>query len=78
MNALGNGPSRKPVPPPMAEVIPFPAAHRRGEIRKLAARMMNFSAERAESHLRYQMWIKAETMRRRGVAEDEIARTGPQ
>jgi hypothetical protein len=57
-----------------SKIIPFPAAYRRGEIQKLAARMMNFSAERAESHLRHQIRIKAETMRRRGIAEDEIAR----
>lgn len=57
-----------------SKIIPFPAASRRAEIQKLAARMMNFSAERSESHLRHQIRIKAETMRRRGIAEDEIAR----
>jgi hypothetical protein len=58
------------------KIIPFPAAHRCGEIRKLAAQMMNFSAERAESYLRSQMRIKVETMRRRGIAEDETLRQG--
>jgi Family of unknown function (DUF6074) len=58
------------------KIIPFPAAHRCGEIRKLAAQMMNFSAERAESYLRSQMRIKVETMRRRGIAEGETLRQG--
>src|ERR1700730_8916318 len=61
---------------PPTKSVPIPPAHRCGEIRKRAARMMNFSAERAESHLRHQLRIKAETMRRRGIAEDEIARHG--
>src|SRR5947209_2409485 len=60
--------------PKGAQVIPFPAASRISLVQRIAARMANLSRKSAEGHLRRQLTIQAETMRRRGVDEHEIER----
>jgi hypothetical protein len=58
----------------VARVVPFPAARRHAFIHKQAGRMAALSRTRADAYLRQQLRIQADTMRRRGVAEETIGR----
>jgi hypothetical protein len=60
--------------PPTATVTPFPSARRGSFIRKQAERMKTLTPTHSDAHLRQQLKIQADTMRRRGVTEDVIAR----
>jgi hypothetical protein len=55
-----------------ATIIPFPIVRRRDFIRRHAARMAMLPEPTAEKHLAYQIRLQAETMRRRGIAADQI------
>jgi hypothetical protein len=55
-----------------AEVIPFPGVRRAAFIRKQAAHMASLSQAQGDAHLRQQLRIQAETMRRRGIDEEVI------
>jgi hypothetical protein len=57
-----------------ARLIPFPAARRADLVRRITARMTMLSLKSAEAHLRRQLEIQGETMRRRGIPERVIAR----
>jgi hypothetical protein len=61
-------------PAKTASVVPFPAARRRAFIRKHATRMAGLSRVHADAHLRQQLQIQTDTMRRRDVPETAIAR----
>ena len=56
----------------MAEIKPFPLARRCAFIRRHAARMAASSSSTAEKHLAYQLQVQAETMVRRGIAQDLV------
>jgi Family of unknown function (DUF6074) len=56
------------------KIIPFPIARRRAFVSKHAARMAVLSSTRADIHLRQQLQVQVDTMRRRGIAESEIVR----
>jgi Family of unknown function (DUF6074) len=54
-------------------VVSFPAARRGVFIHKHAARMATLSQARADAYLHQQLQLQAQTMRRRGIAEDVVA-----
>jgi hypothetical protein len=54
------------------KVVPFPAARRGAFIHKHAARMARLSQAQADAHLRQQLQVQAQTMQRRGIAEEVI------
>jgi hypothetical protein len=54
------------------KVVPFPAARRSAFIHKHAVLMAKSSQAKADAHLRQQLQIQAETMRRKGIADDVI------
>ena len=53
-------------------VIPFPCTRRRNFIRRHAARMAELSSEAAERHLRHQVRVQIEALRRKGVAPNLV------
>jgi hypothetical protein len=55
------------------KIVPFPADRRRAFIHKHAAIMARSSPAKADAHLRQQLQVQAETMRRKGIAEDVVA-----
>jgi Family of unknown function (DUF6074) len=55
------------------KVVPFPAARRGPFIHKHAARMATLSQTKADAYLHQQLQVQAQTMRRRGIAEEVIA-----
>jgi Family of unknown function (DUF6074) len=57
---------------PKAKLLPFPAARRTGEIRRLAEQMQQYSRELGEAHLKEQLQRKAAAMRIRGLTERQI------
>lgn len=59
---------------PGAQLLAFPAGRRVGEIRRLAEYMRRLSCEGGEAHLRLQLRLKAEALRRRGFSDDQVAR----
>ena len=58
----------------MATVIPFPLASRRVMIERQARYAAEINPDAAERHIQQQLKIQADSMRRRGVDEDIIAR----
>jgi hypothetical protein len=58
----------------MAEMIPFPLASRRMMIERQARYAAELNPDAGERHIRQQLQIQADAMRRRGVGEDLIAR----
>lgn len=57
-----------------AAVLPFPIARRQAFIRKQADHATCLNPDAAERYVQYQLQVQCEAMRRRGVAEDLIAR----
>jgi Family of unknown function (DUF6074) len=57
-----------------ATITPFPAARRSAFIRKHAERLATLTPTHADADLRHQLKIQADTMRRRGVAENVVVR----
>ncbi len=57
-----------------ATVVPFPIARRQAFIRKQADHATCLNPDAAERYVQYQLQVQCEAMRRRGVAEDLIAR----
>jgi Family of unknown function (DUF6074) len=69
---VDHAPPRGRRPRPSASVIAFPPARRYAFIRRHAARMAQMPAQRAESYLRQQLRIQAETAQRRGISAREV------
>jgi len=57
-----------------AEIIPFPLARRRAFIQRHAARIAEASATTARKLLAHSVQVQVDTMRRRGIGVDAIAR----
>jgi hypothetical protein len=57
-----------------ATILPFPIARRRAFIAKQADHALCLNPDSAERYLQYQLQVQRDAMRRRGVAEDLIAR----
>jgi hypothetical protein len=57
-----------------AAVLPFPIARRRAFIQKQADHATCLRPDVAGRYLEYQLQVQRDAMRRRGVAEDLIAR----
>jgi hypothetical protein len=57
-----------------AVIIPFPLARRQAFIRKQADHATCLNPDSAERYLEYQLQVQRDAMRRRGVADDLIAR----
>jgi len=57
-----------------AVVVPFPIVRRRGFIHKQAAHAAGMKPDSAVRYIEQQLLIQRDAMRRRGVAEDLIAR----
>ena len=57
-----------------AAVLPFPIARRRAFIQKQADHATCLHPDAAGRYLEYQLQVQRDAMRRRGVAEDLIAR----
>ncbi|EKS28155.1 DUF6074 family protein [Afipia felis] len=58
----------------MATILPFPLASRRVMIEKQARYAAELNPDAAERHIQQQLKVQADSMRRRGVDEDIIAR----
>jgi hypothetical protein len=57
-----------------AVVVPFPLASRRVMIQRQANYAAELSLDAAERHIQQQLKTQADTMRRRGIGEEIIAR----
>lgn len=57
-----------------ATILPYPIARRLAFIQKQADHATCLNPDAAERYLEYQMQVQRDAMRRRGVAEDLIAR----
>jgi hypothetical protein len=57
-----------------ASIVPFPVAERGAFIHKQAARIATLSQAQGDAHLRQQLRIQADAMRRKGVTEEIITR----
>jgi hypothetical protein len=57
-----------------ATILPYPIARRRTFIAKQADHATYLNPHAAERYLQYQLQMQGDAMRRRGVAEDLIAR----
>jgi hypothetical protein len=57
-----------------AMIVPFPMANRRSMILRQAQYAAMLSPAAAERHIRQQLKVQAQTMRRRGIDERLIAR----
>jgi Family of unknown function (DUF6074) len=57
-----------------AVIVPFPIVRRRAFIAKQADHATCLNPDAAERYLEYQLQVQRDAMRRRGVAEDLIAR----
>ncbi|WP_410712066.1 DUF6074 family protein [Bradyrhizobium sp. BEA-2-5] len=57
-----------------ARVIPFPITRRHSFIERQACRAAELSPDAGERHIRNQVQIQVDAMRRRGIGEDLIAR----
>ena len=57
-----------------ATVVPFPIAQRAAFIRKQADHATCLNPHAAERYLQYQLQVQCDAMRRRGIADDLIAR----
>lgn len=59
---------------PAAEVVPFPYIHRRVFIERQALRAAELNPDAGERHVRYQIQVQIDAMRRRGIGEELILR----
>jgi hypothetical protein len=57
-----------------ATMIPFPIIRRHGFIEKQAAHAASMNPDAAARYVEYQIQVQRDAMRRRGVAENLIAR----
>jgi hypothetical protein len=57
-----------------AKVLPFPILRRHGFIEKQAAHAASMNPEASARYIEYQIQVQRDAMRRRGIAEDLIAR----
>jgi hypothetical protein len=57
-----------------ALIVPFPIARRQAFIQKQADHATCLNPDAAARYLQYQLQVQGDAMRRRGVAEDLIAR----
>ncbi|MFK4538008.1 hypothetical protein ABIA00_006191 [Bradyrhizobium ottawaense] len=58
----------------MAQLIPFPYIHRRAFIERQASRAAELNPDAGERHVRTQIQIQVDAMRRKGISEDLILR----
>lgn len=58
----------------LAEVVPFPYSHRRAFIERQAMRAAELNPDAGERHVRTQIQIQIDAMRRRGISEELILR----
>ncbi len=58
----------------IAAIIPFPAARRRGLVLSIARRALELSPAAGEEHIQRSIKLQATVMRRKGIADDLIAR----
>jgi hypothetical protein len=57
-----------------AVVLPFPILRRHGFVQKQAAHAASMNPDTSARYVEYQLQVQRDAMRRRGVAEDLIAR----
>jgi Family of unknown function (DUF6074) len=57
-----------------ATILPFPILRRQGFIEKQAAHAACMNPDASARHIEYQIQVQRDAMRRRGIAEDLIAR----
>jgi hypothetical protein len=57
-----------------AHLIPFPSNRRRAFVEKQAQTMAKMSVEKGDAYLRSQLAIQGDSMRRKGIGEQAIAR----
>ncbi|WP_224741623.1 DUF6074 family protein [Bradyrhizobium sp. 2S1] len=57
----------------MADIIAFPIVRRRAFIRRQATRVAELNTVAGERYIRQQVSCQAESMRRKGIAERQIA-----
>lgn len=55
-------------------IIPFPAARRHDLVHSIARRSLQLHPAAGEQHIRHSLKLQATVMRRKGVAEELIAR----
>jgi len=55
-------------------IFPFPILHRHGFIEKQAAHAASMNPDASARYIEYQIQVQRDAMRRRGIAEDLIAR----
>lgn len=60
--------------PSECKVIPFPAARRLALVASIARRALELNPAAGEQHIRRSVEVQATAMRRRGIAEELIAR----
>jgi hypothetical protein len=59
---------------PVAVVVPFPYVRRRVFIERQASRAAELNPEAGDRHVRYQVQVQVDAMRRRGIGEELILR----
>lgn len=59
---------------PQAVVVPFPYSRRRVFIERQASRAAELNSDAGDRHVRYQVQVQIDAMRRRGIGEELIAR----
>ena len=57
-----------------ADVIPFPAARHLALVNSITRRALELNPTAGEQHIRRSLEVQATVMRRKGIAEDLIAR----
>ena len=57
-----------------ATILPFPILRRHGFIEKQAAHAASVNPDASARYIEYQIQVQRDAMRRRGIAEDLIAR----
>jgi hypothetical protein len=57
-----------------AIIFPFPIVRRHGFVRRQAEHAAQMNPDSSARYLEYQLQVQRDAMRRRGVAEDRIAR----
>ncbi|MET4041753.1 hypothetical protein ABIC03_003444 [Bradyrhizobium sp. RT6a] len=57
-----------------ARIVPFPYIHRRAFIERQAMRAAELNADAGERHVRHQVQIQVDAMRRKGIGEELILR----
>jgi hypothetical protein len=58
----------------MAEILPFPIVRRRDFVERQALRAAELSPNAGERHIRNQIQVQIDAMRRKGISEELITR----